>query len=164
MDLVKIGKYIAKKRADAGMTQRQLAEKLGMSDKSVSKWERGICLPDVSVYSDLCRNLGISINEFLAGEDIPSGDIDQRSEENIISVSTDSKKKQKCLKLVIGVLVIIILAGLAAAAVSKYRAKQPQNFITPADKDSIEMETHLRFPRRMRELWLPKLMSTATIF
>ena len=47
MDLVKIGKYIAGKRKDLGMTQKQLAEKLGMSDKSVSKWERGVCLPDV---------------------------------------------------------------------------------------------------------------------
>ena len=53
MDLVKIGKYIAGKRKDLGMTQKQLAEKLGMSDKSVSKWERGVCLPDVSVYSEL---------------------------------------------------------------------------------------------------------------
>ena len=141
MDLVKIGKYIAKKRTDAGMTQRQLADMLGMSDKSVSKWERGICLPDVSVYSDLCRNLGISINEFLAGEDIPTGDIKQRSEENIISVSADSKKKQKRLKVVIGALLVIILAGLVAAAISNYRANQPQNFITPADKNSIEMET-----------------------
>ena len=70
MDLVKIGKYIAGKRKDLGMTQKQLAEKLGMSDKSVSKWERGVCLPDVSVYSELCQILGISINEFLAGEDI----------------------------------------------------------------------------------------------
>ena len=50
MDLVKIGKYIAGKRKALGMTQKQLAEKLNMSDKSVSKWERGICLPDVSVY------------------------------------------------------------------------------------------------------------------
>ena len=49
MDLVKIGKYIAGKRKALGMTQKQLAEKLNMSDKSVSKWERGICLPDVSV-------------------------------------------------------------------------------------------------------------------
>ena len=55
MDLVKIGKYIAAKRKEKGMTQKQLAEKLGMSDKSVSKWERGICLPDVSVYTDLCH-------------------------------------------------------------------------------------------------------------
>ena len=52
------------------MTQKQLAEKLGMSDKSVSKWERGVCLPDVSVYKELCSILGISLNEFLAGEDI----------------------------------------------------------------------------------------------
>ena len=54
MDLIKIGKYIAGKRKELGMTQRQLAEKLGMSDKSVSKWERGVCLPDVSVYKGRC--------------------------------------------------------------------------------------------------------------
>lgn len=70
MDLVKIGSYIAEKRKSLGMTQKQLAEKLGKSDKSVSKWERGICLPDVSVYLELCEILGISLNEFLAGEDI----------------------------------------------------------------------------------------------
>ena len=50
MDLIKKGKYIADKRKSLGLTQKQVAEKLGMSDKSVSKWERGICLPDVSVY------------------------------------------------------------------------------------------------------------------
>lgn len=77
MDLVKIGKYIAGKRKDLGMTQKQLAEKLGMSDKSVSKWETGVCLPDVSVYSELCQILGISINEFLAGEDIVRENIDK---------------------------------------------------------------------------------------
>ena len=70
MDLIKIGKYIAFKRKEQGLTQKQLAEKLNMSDKSVSKWERGICLPDVTVYLELCKILGISINEFLAGEDI----------------------------------------------------------------------------------------------
>ena len=57
MDLIKIGKYIAGKRKSLGMTQKQLAEKLGMSDKSVSKWERGVCLPDVSVYKELCSIL-----------------------------------------------------------------------------------------------------------
>ena len=54
MDLIKIGKYIAEKRKGLGLTQKQVAEKLGMSDKSVSKWERGICLPDVSIYMELC--------------------------------------------------------------------------------------------------------------
>lgn len=53
MDIVKIGKYIAGKRKILGLTQKQLAEKLGMSDKSVSKWERGICMPDVSLYMQL---------------------------------------------------------------------------------------------------------------
>ena len=75
MDLIKIGKYIAGKRKGLGLTQKQLAEKLGMSDKSISKWERGVCLPDVSVYMELCAILGISINEFLAGEDIDKGNI-----------------------------------------------------------------------------------------
>ena len=59
------------------MTQKQLAEKIGMSDKSVSKWERGICLPDVSVYLELCEILGISLNEFLAGEDIEIDNIEK---------------------------------------------------------------------------------------
>ena len=70
MDQKKIGKYIADKRKALGLTQLQLAEKLNMSDKSVSKWERGVCLPDVSVYTKLCDTLGISLNEFLAGEDL----------------------------------------------------------------------------------------------
>ena len=70
MDTAKIGRYIAEKRKRARLTQRQLADKLGKSDKSVSKWERGICLPDVSVYMELCEILEISVNEFLAGEDI----------------------------------------------------------------------------------------------
>ena len=67
MDTVKIGKYIAQKRKNLGLTQRDIAEQLGMSDKSVSKWERGVCLPDVSVYMELCRIIGISLNEFIAG-------------------------------------------------------------------------------------------------
>lgn len=95
MDLIKIGKYIAGKRKEVGLTQRQLADKLGMSDKSVSKWERGVCLPDVALYSDLCGILGISINEFLAGEDIPQESVVQKSEENIIGVATAGKHRQK---------------------------------------------------------------------
>ena len=64
MDLIKIGKYIAGKRKSLGMTQKQLAEKLGMSDKSVSKWERGVCLPDVSVYKELVQFLVLASMSF----------------------------------------------------------------------------------------------------
>lgn len=110
MDIVKIGKYIAGKRKELGMTQRQLAEKVGVSDKSVSKGERGVCLPDVSLYSGLCSVLGISINEFLAGEDIERENIAQKSEENIIGVML-------------------------------FRSYMPRNYISPIDKNSIEMKT-----------------------
>ena len=117
MDLVKIGKYIAGKRKALGMTQKQLAEKLNMSDKSVSKWERGICLPDVSVYMELCEILGISINEFLAGEDIDAENVEKKSEDNIIQVTKDSKKKQKNLKSILAVvttfavIMVLVLGG-----------------------------------------------------
>ena len=141
MDLVKIGKYIAGKRKNLGMTQKQLAEKIGMSDKSVSKWERGICLPDVSLYFDLCSILGISINEFLAGEDIVHENIEKKSEENIISVVTDSKRKQKSLKYIICALLILSVFTTAVIATSLYRGYRPMNFITPMDGNSVELQT-----------------------
>ena len=141
MDVVKIGKYIAGKRKNLGMTQKQLAEKIGMSDKSVSKWERGICLPDVSLYFDLCSILGISINEFLAGEDIVHENIEKKSEENIISVVTDSKRKQKSLKYIICALLILSILTISLIATFLYRAYRPMNFITPMDENSVEMQT-----------------------
>ena len=95
MDQKKIGKYIAEKRKALGLTQVQLAEKLNMSNKSVSKWERGVCLPDVSLYSTLCEVLGISLNEFLAGEDLLEKEIIPKSEENIINIATDSKRSRR---------------------------------------------------------------------
>lgn len=140
MDLVKIGKYIAGKRKELGMTQKQLAEKLGMSDKSVSKWERGVCLPDVSVYSDLCLILGISINEFLAGENIDQENIVKKSEENIIGVATDSKHKQKRLRFIICILFVISLIFISGIGGMLFWLNRPQNYITPVDKDSLEMK------------------------
>lgn len=142
MDLIKIGKYIAGKRKDLGLTQRQLADKLGMSDKSVSKWERGVCLPDVALYSDLCGILGISINEFLAGEDIPQESVVQKSEENIIGVATASKHRQKKLKSVIGILLAVSIIALSVIGVMLVNEYWPQNCIYPVNNaKSVEMET-----------------------
>ncbi len=142
MDLIKIGKHIAEKRKDLGLTQKQLAEKLGMSDKSVSKWERGICLPDVSVYMELCNILGISINEFLAGEDIKEEDIAKRSEDNLIQITKDSRHRQKNLKTIIAVLIIITMIAVVSLGTVIFRSSsQPQNYITAFDRDSAEMKT-----------------------
>ena len=112
MDLNKIGKYIAEKRKNQGLTQKQLADKLNMSDKSVSKWERGVCLPDVSIYAELCHILNISINEFLAGEDIRDEDIIKQSEDNLIQVTRDSNHKQKNLKRIIRVLFVLLIVAV----------------------------------------------------
>ena len=140
MDLKKIGAYIAGKRKERGMTQRELAEKLGMSDKSVSKWERGICLPDVSVYTELCEILGITLNEFLAGEDIDEKDVTTKSERNIIEVTKDGYRRQKKLRKVIAALTaVIILAAAAGGAYGIYsRFITPQNYIEPVVSDSME--------------------------
>lgn len=142
MDLVKIGKYIAGKRKALGMTQKQLAEKLNMSDKSVSEWERGICLPDVSVYMELCEILGISINEFLAGEDIDAENVEKKSEDNIIQVTKDSKKKQKNLKSILAVVTTFaVIMVLVLGAVFVHKVMQPKNYITAVDRTSAEMKT-----------------------
>ena len=153
MDLVKIGKYIAEKRKGLGLTQKQVAEKLGMSDKSVSKWERGICLPDVSIYMELCNILGISINEFLAGEDISEENIIKKSEDNLIQVTKDSKHKQKNLKKIIAILIIVtIVTAITLGTMALNQSKQPSscqfepqpqplNYIEPLDQDSVEMKT-----------------------
>lgn len=142
MDLVKIGKYIAGKRKALGMTQKQLAEKLNMSDKSVSKWERGICLPDVSVYMELCEILGISINEFLAGEDIDAENVEKKSEDNIIQVTKDSKKKQKNLKSILAVVTTFaVIMVLVLGVVFVHKVMQPKNYITAVDRTSAEMKT-----------------------
>lgn len=142
MDLVKIGKYIAGKRKALGMTQKQLAEKLNMSDKSVSKWERGICLPDVSVYMELCEILGISINEFLAGEDIDAENVEKKSEDNIIQVTKDSKKQQKNLKSILAVVTTFaVIMVLFLGTIFVHKMMQPKNYITAVDRTSAEMKT-----------------------
>lgn len=141
MDLIKIGTYIAGKRKALGMTQKQLAEQLGMSDKSVSKWERGICLPDVALYAELCQILGISINEFFAGEDITKEDLMQKSEENIIGVAKESKQKQKRLRSMLCLVLAVSVLVLSAVGIILYRSNGPQNVIAPVDQESIEMKT-----------------------
>ena len=133
MDLIKIGKYIAAKRKALGLTQKKLAEKLNMSDKSVSKWERGICLPDVTVYLELCKILGISINEFLAGEDI--------IEENILKITKDNKTKQKILKKIITLLLCVLIVFMTVSFFIFKETNKSQNYIESFLEESPEMKT-----------------------
>ena len=141
MDQVKIGKYIAEKRKKQGYTQVQLAEKLGMSDKSVSKWERGVCLPDVSVYENLCKELGISLNEFLAGEDIEAEKVVKKSEENLLKVFGFLKNKSRTFKniIIVFIMLIILLIGFFV----KFLYSEGyflQNYVEAYSEDSEEQE------------------------
>lgn len=142
MDLIKIGKYIAEKRKALGLTQKQLAEKLNMSDKSVSKWERGICLPDVSIYMELCSILRISINEFLAGEDIGAENVIEKSDSNLIQITKESKKKQKNLKTILAVVTVFaVIVSAILGTLFFHKLIQPKNYITAVDQTSTEMKT-----------------------
>ena len=87
MDKGKIGQFIAICRKDKKLTQEQLAEKLNISKNAVSKWERGICLMDMSLLKPLSEILDVSVNDILSGEKIPEDKIKEKSEENLIKLS-----------------------------------------------------------------------------
>lgn len=84
MDQIKIGRFIAECRKNKGLTQIQLAEMLNTTNKSVSKWENGSCLPDASVYEPLCDILGITINELFAGQKIKNEDYQRIADANLM--------------------------------------------------------------------------------
>ena len=94
MNQEKIGKFIAECRKEKGLTQVQLAEKLGTTDKFISKWENGVCLPDSSLYEPLCNILEITINELFAGKKIKDEDYKKVADENLIKML---KYKLYCL-------------------------------------------------------------------
>lgn len=90
MNQEKIGKLIAECRKEKKLTQNELANMLGVSDKSVSKWENGKCLPDVSLYKPLCEILGITLNDFFAGEKIQEEEYRKVADENLLSALENS--------------------------------------------------------------------------
>ena len=112
MNQEKIGKFIADCRKSKKLTQLELAEKLGVSDKSVSKWETGKCMPDLSLFKPLCNELNITINELLSGEKVEKKDYQNKLEENIVNIVDYKDKKSDVLGYIIftfiGVLSLII--------------------------------------------------------
>ena len=90
MDQEKIGRLIAECRKEKKMTQVELADKLRVTDKSVSKWENGKCLPDVSLYKDLCNILGITLNEFFVGEKIKEEKFKEQADMNLFNALENS--------------------------------------------------------------------------
>ena len=86
MDQIKIGKFIAKCRKNQNLTQMQLAEKLNITDRAISKWENGKAMPDSSIMLDLCNELQISVNELLSGEVIKMDNYNEKLELNLLDM------------------------------------------------------------------------------
>jgi len=92
-----IGTFIAACRKEQGLTQMQLAEKLNITNRAVSKWETGKSCPDVSIMLDLCDILGITVNELLSGERIPMEHYQKKAEQNLLELQRKKDKAQKSL-------------------------------------------------------------------
>ena len=120
MDQLKIGKFIADCRKEKGLTQWQLAEKLGITDKAISKWERGIAMPDTSIMLELSDILGISVNELLNGEKLNMENNNQKNEQLLLDMAKEIERKNKTIWSAMWTLMTIsiigLLAGILAAA------------------------------------------------
>lgn len=95
MDLVKIGKFIAEMRKKQGFTQKELADMLGVSDKTVSKWETGRSMPDNTILLKLCQSLAISVNELLSGESFPEEHYKGKAEKNMVFLMKEQEEQKK---------------------------------------------------------------------
>ena len=109
MDQEKIGKFIAELRKEKNITQEQLAEKLGVTSKSISRWENGNTMPDYTLLKDLCNELDININELLSGEKIKGNDYMNKSEENLIKLRKQIDKRKKLLTIISYIFMAIII-------------------------------------------------------
>ena len=119
MDQIKIGRFIAECRKRRQLTQMQLAEKLNITDRAVSKWERGKAMPDASIMLELCRILHITVNDLLNGEVVTMENYQKQSEKLLLEMAKqkeESDKRLLSLEIVIGIFAIIILLGFTGVA------------------------------------------------
>ncbi len=120
MNQVKIGKFIAACRKNASLTQMQLAEKLGITDRAVSKWETGKALPDSSIMLELCDILGVTVNDLLSGEKMSMENSNQKNEQLLLDMAKELEKKNKTIWssmwVIMGVSMTALLAGIFISA------------------------------------------------
>ena len=118
MDQIKIGKFIAEERKAKNYTQRELADKLSISDKTISKWERGNGFPEVSLLLPLCNELEITVNELISGERLQEMDYKKKAEENMVNLVKEAQesKKKIIMSAMVGVLVIVASVPLFVVA------------------------------------------------
>lgn len=109
MDQMKIGKFISLKRKEKNITQSELAEMLNVTDRAISKWENGICLPDASNMPELCKILAITINDLFSGEVVDRKENEKILEKNLLEVVKLKEEKDKQLLFLEVVLIVLVL-------------------------------------------------------
>ena len=128
MDQRRIGAFIAEKRKALHLTQAQLAEKLGITDRAVSKWERGISLPDASIMLELCKLLGISVNDLLCGEVISMENYNEKAEQNLLEAIRQKEEADRhllSLEVVIGLVSAVFLVAMLAVGIVFMTMEKP---------------------------------------
>ena len=119
MDQIKIGKFISECRKEKGYTQVKLAEKLGITNRAVSKWETGKSLPDASVMIELCELLGINVNELLTGEKVSAENYKRKAEENMVEMVKKSKKSKAEMIITLLIIISIVIDSVTGMILSK---------------------------------------------
>ena len=117
MNQTAIGSYIAKKRREKNLTQEQLAEKLGVSNKTISKWENGKCMPDYSIIEQLCQELSVTLSELMDGEDAAEDSVRVYDDEQILDLLRRTQELERQKGILYGVILIVL--GIASSALSK---------------------------------------------
>ena len=119
MDQIKIGRFIAERRKAVGLTQMQLAEMLGITDRAISKWENGRAMPDSSIMLELCKALDINVNDLLHGEVITMENYNKEAEQvmlDMIKQKEENDRQMLTLEIVIGVICMVYFLALTFLA------------------------------------------------
>ena len=121
MDINKISTFIATARTEAGLTQKELADKIGVSDKTISKWETGKSLPDISYYETLCNALNIKVNELLSGEHLNEDVYLEKAETNFVEIIRENSiSKKKVFARLLATLSLFTFTLIIIAVLSRY--------------------------------------------
>lgn len=149
MNQEKIGKFIASCRKQKNITQQELAEKLGVSDRTIGNWENGRNMPDLSLFKPLCKELDISLNDFLSGEVVTEKEYQERLEENIINTIDYTSKKIKDRNNFIGLILIIFGVLIAVTAVAIFPSESSWGSIYSVFGAIISLIGINRFTKRL---------------
>ena len=153
MNQIKIGKFIAAKRKEQNLTQEKLAEKLGITDRAVSKWETGKSLPDASIMLELCALLGITVNDLLCGEVVSMENYNEQMEKSLIEMvkqKEQSDKRLLTMEIVIGLISTIFLFVMLAVGIIFMTLEKPiWAFIIPVGIGLVQFIVCIAFAIRI---------------